>query len=64
MNLQQIKDYLAKFNGKDLNSEIPENLIRLKKIKVEKDNQEKAKDIWCVEQVTSIALIKSVDSKY
>lgn len=54
MNLQQIKDYLNEFDERELNPEILEYLAKQKKIEVEKDNQVKAKEIWCLEQVYKI----------
>jgi hypothetical protein len=51
MNLEKINDYLMTFNGTELNPDIPDFLAILKKIAVKEESQEKAKYIWCLEQV-------------
>ncbi|AVX06614.1 SEC-C metal-binding domain-containing protein [Priestia megaterium] len=54
MDLEQIKDYFDKFKDKELNKEILECLSKQKKIEVENNEQLKAKEIWCLEQVYKI----------
>jgi hypothetical protein len=54
MNLEQIKNYLEKFNQSRLEPTLLKKLNELKKIEVEKENQENAKELWCIEQVYKV----------
>lgn len=54
MDKAQIVKYLAHFKGTNLNSKYLERLSELKKSAVEQDNQQQAKEIWCLEQVYKV----------
>lgn len=51
MNLEKINAYLMMVKGEELNPDIPDLLATLKKDAVKVNDQERAKYIWCLEQV-------------
>ncbi|MDU5082828.1 SEC-C metal-binding domain-containing protein [uncultured Tissierella sp.] len=53
MNLEQLKQKLEKENG-SFDKDITDRLAELKKDAVSNNNQDSAKEIWCLEQIASI----------
>lgn len=64
MALSDVKKYLCDFRGRDLLPEIPEILSKLKKIEIDNNNEEAAKQIWCVEQVYHVINLYLSGYKY
>ncbi|WP_195381855.1 YecA family protein [Clostridium perfringens] len=54
MNFKEIKEYLNNFSGDFLDEKIEGDLKRLKNVAVLNDNQDLAKEIWCIEQVYKV----------
>lgn len=54
MTLNDIKDYLNKFRGTNLDPEVMNQLKSLKELEVSQNNQSAAKEIWCLEQVYKV----------
>lgn len=54
MEFTEIDSYLQKFKGTRLRPNILEELSELKRVAVTNDDQEVAKNIWCLEQVYKI----------
>lgn len=54
MDSQQISSYLRGFKGTELSPDILDELSELKRIAVNQDDQEEAKNIWCLEQVYKV----------
>jgi hypothetical protein len=54
MTLEEIDNYLLNFNEKILRQDIPSILLDLKREEVIKGSEDKAKQIWCFEQIYKI----------
>lgn len=54
MNIEQVSDYLQKFNGNKLDTNVLDALSSLKETAISQGDQFEAKNLWCLEQVSKV----------